>query len=153
MMIQEAEAELAKSQSDNESAAFQNKLNQKELEKKIEALRRVKAEFDTHIVKELAGLDAKESVLSAANTGGEGGEADPAMVALAMAVKSLDDATSSFMQETGSMFEELQAIANRKPVTSKAVRSGGKLFSEVQYDDGEVQRIEVNPDVEDVDDA
>ena len=153
MMIQEAEAELAKSQSDNESAAFQNKLNQKELEKKIEALRRVKAEFDTHIVKELAGLDAKESVLSAANTGGEGGEADPAMVALAMAVKSLDDATSSFMQETGSMFEELQAIANRKPVTSKAVRSGGKLFSEVQYDDGEVQRIEVNPDVEDVDDG
>ena len=148
MLVQEAEAELQASVKENEQAAFQNKLNQKELEKKVETLRRVKAEFDTHVTKELAGLDEKESQLT-----GDGGEADPAVVAVAQVVRSLDDTLSGFMQEADKAFGDLSRIANRKPVGSKAVREGGKLYSEITYDDGETLRVEVNPDVEDVDDA
>lgn len=146
-MVAEAEGELQSSQDKNQQAAYQNKLNQKELEKKIEELRRVKAEFDTHITRELAGLDKKEGELVAAQANGEDGEVDPAIVAVATAVRSLDDSLATFMQAADSMFGELQTIARRKPMATKPVREDGKLFSEVTYDDGEVQRVEVtNPD-------
>jgi len=152
-MVAEGEQDLSKSKEANDQAAFQNKLNQKELEKKIEELRRVKAEFDTHIIKEVSGLDEKSAAITAAGEQQTEGEPDAAVVAVAQAVRSLDDSFSTYMQQADGLFGELQAIANRKPVTSKAVREGGKLYSEVSYDDGETHRVEVNPDSEDVADA
>jgi len=149
-MVLQAEQELKKSQSDNEKAAFQNKLNQKELEKKIESMRRVKAEFDTHIIKELSDLDEKQAGLEA---GAKGSDAEAAVIAVATAVRSMDDVFSNYVLQADKMFGELQTIANRKVKSSKPVREGGKLFSEVTYDDGTKHRVEVNPDVEDVDDG
>lgn len=138
MLVQEAEGELQQSKEDNDQAAFQNKLNQKELEKKIETLRRVKAEFDAHVAKEVANLDQREGDLSAVD-----GQPDEAVVAVATAVRSVDDTLSAFMQEADRMFGELNAIANRKIVSSKPIREDGKLYSEITYDDDTTHRVEV----------
>lgn len=141
MMLQEAEKEIEQSQKDAEASAHQTKLNQKDVEIRIERLRRVKAEFDTHVARELAGLDEKEAGMSSSD------EPDMAVVAVAAAVKSLDDSLAAFMTEADAMFGSLQKVAGRKPVRSMPVREGGKLYSQVEYDDGEVQRVEVtNPD-------
>ena len=137
-MVMQAEQELQQSQSAAKDEAQQVKLNQKEVEIRIERLRRVKAEFDAHVAQELANLDEKEGVE---------GEADEAVVAVAGAVRSIDDTLAAFMQESDRMFSDLQRLAQRKAVSSKPVRENGRLFSEVVFDDGETHRVEVqNPD-------
>lgn len=137
--MMEAEEVLKQQQDEAEGAAHQVKLNQKDVEIRIERLRRIRAEFDTHVAKELAGIDERAAGL-------EEGEADPAVVAVAQVVKSLDETMATFMGEAGAMFEDLNRIAKRKPVRTNPVREGGKLYSEIEYDDGETQRVEVNPD-------
>jgi len=132
----QAEQELQQGQADAEAAAHQVKLNQKDVEIRIERLRRVKAEFDAHVAKEIADLDEKS---------GEGEESDEAVIAVATAVRSIDDTLAGFMQESDRMFTDLQRLANRKVQSSKPVREDGKLFTEITYDDGEVHRVEVKP--------
>jgi len=140
-LVMEAEKELAESQRSAEQEANQVKLNQKEVEIRIERLRRVKAEFDTHVARELAGLDEKEAALA-----GTEGQPDEAVVAVATALRSVDDTLSAFMTEADATFGELNRLATRKPVSTTPVREGGKLYSEVTYDDGESVRVEVqNP--------
>ena len=138
MAIQEAEQELLKEQRDAEKEKNANSIAQKEVEIRIERLRRVKAEFDAHVARELADLDEKEANLEAG-----GGEPDEAVVAVASAVRSVDDTLAAFMQEADGMFKQLETIANRKAVSSKPVRENGKLFSEITFDDGTTHRIEV----------
>ena len=135
-MVMQAEQELQQGQADAEAAAHQVKLNQKDVEIRIERLRRVKAEFDAHVAKEIADLDEKS---------GEGEESDEAVIAVATAVRSIDDTLAGFMQESDRMFTDLQRLANRKVQSSKPVREDGKLFTEITYDDGEVHRVEVRP--------
>ena len=145
-LVAEAEQELTGAKEQAASEAHQVKLNQKDVEIRIERLRRVKAEFDTHVAREIANVDKMSADMTAAGQAGSG-EADPAMIALATAMKSMDGTMAGFMQETDTMFTELNRIANRKVQSSKPVREGGKLFTEVQYDDGESHRVEMqNPD-------
>ena len=140
--IAEASQALEEDKRNQEKEAHDNKIAQKEVEIRIERLRRVKAEFDAHVAKELADLDEKEASLV-----NGGGEPDEAVIAVASAVRSVDDTLSAFMQETDRMMSDLQRMTGRKPVRTTPIRDGGKLFSEIEYDDGEVQRVEVtNPD-------
>ena len=140
-VIAAASQELETDKREHEKAVSQNAVTQKEIEIRIERLRRVKAEFDAHVAREVAGLDEKAAQL---NGGGDG--PDEAVVAVATAVRSVDDTLSAFMTEAGAMFEDLQRLANRKAVSSKPVRRDGKLYSEITFDDGETTEIEVqNP--------
>jgi hypothetical protein len=138
-MVMEAETALQETQKAASAEAHQVKLNQKEVEIRIERLRRLKAEFDAHIAREVADLDEKASLA------GEG-QPDEAVVAVATAVRSIDDTLSAFMEESAGMMDHLQRVAGRKPVSTTPIREGGKLFSEVTYDDGETVRVEVQPD-------
>ena len=140
MMVQEAEQELEASVKENEQASHQTKLNQKEIEIRIERLRRVKAEFDTHVAKELAGLDTAAQSAE----GAEGSEeVQQGILATAGAVRSLDDTLAAFMQAADQQFGELNAIANRKVMSSKPVKVDGKLHSEITYDDGTTHRVAI----------
>jgi hypothetical protein len=142
-LVMQAEQELKESESKSKDEAQQVKLNQKDVEIRIERLRRVKAEFDTHVARELANIDEKVEGSKEAGPG----EPDEAVVAVATGLRSVDGTLSAFMTEADKMFGELNRIARRKVVSSKPVREGGKLFTEVKYDDGEVNRVEVeNPD-------
>ncbi len=52
------------------------------------------------------------------------------------------------------MFGQLNTIANRKAVRSTPVRENGRLYTEVEFDDGTTHRVEVgNPDREGVADG
>jgi hypothetical protein len=91
--IAEASAALEQDKLDQKTAASQNQVRQKEIEVAVERLRRVKAEFDTHVIKELSGLDQK-----AAEIGGGEDQPDEAVVKVALAVRSIDDTLSTFMK-------------------------------------------------------
>ncbi len=144
VLAAEQELEQSKAEAQKEQAALE--VDKKEIEVRIERLRRVKAEFDAHVAKELAGLDERES--AQADDGGE------AVVAVAQAVRSVDDTLSAFMQEADRMFGQLNTIANRKAVRSTPVRENGRLYTEVEFDDGTTHRVEVgNPDREGVADG
>ena len=98
----------------------------------------LKEQRDAEKEKNANSIAQKEANLEAG-----GGEPDEAVVAVASAVRSVDDTLAAFMQEADGMFKQLETIANRKAVSSKPVRENGKLFSEITFDDGTTHRIEV----------
>ena len=100
-----AEEELKKTQTAAKDEAHQTKLNQKEVEIRIERLRRVKADFDAHVARELANLDEKEASLAQGDQDGE--DVSESVVAIATAVRSVDDTLAAFMRETDKMFQSL----------------------------------------------
>lgn len=145
-LVLAAEQELEQNKRDAQMEQAKLEVDKKEIEVRIERLRRVKAEFDAHVAKELADLDEKEL--------GEKDDAGEAVVAVAEAVRSVDDTLSAFMQEADRMFGELQAVSNRKAVRSTPIRENGRLFTQIEFDDGTMHRVEVGtPDREGVADG
>lgn len=101
--IAEASTELETDKRDHEKAVSQNQVTIKEIEIRIERLRRVKADFEAHVAKEIAALDQREA---AAN----GGDPDPAVIAVATSVRSIDDTLAAFMQEVNAAFENMNQL-------------------------------------------
>ena len=140
-LVMQAEQELKESESASETERHKVEQARKDVEIRIERLKRAKAEFDAHVANKMANLETKEAAMQAND------KPDEAVVAVATAVRDIDDTLSTFMQAVDQELGGLKKVANRKIMSSKPVREGGKLFNEATYDDGEKVRIAIeDPD-------
>lgn len=135
--MKEEQEQLAVDQAASKEAQHQAAQSAKDVEIRIERLRRTRAEFDSFVTAKMADLE----------TAAESQEPDEAVVTIATGLRSLDDTVAAFMETVDAEIGNLRNASTRMPVSSKPVREGGKLYSEMSYEDGETVRIEVqNPD-------
>lgn len=102
--LAEAEDEFKDAQAQFAEDEKQAKVAAKDLEIQRERVMRVQAEFDAHVAKAMANLDQKE-------TAGSGEDVQQSVVAVATALRSVDDTLSAFMAETDKMFASLSGVA------------------------------------------
>lgn len=124
----EAEQELDQLKQQAAEEGRQNKVAAKDVEIRIERLRRIRAEFDAHIAKSLANLDQKAGDLQQAQAGSE--DTSQAVIAVATALRSVDDTLAAFMKETDAMFRSMQG--------GVAAPASGNLPAEIPDDMGDV---------------
>jgi hypothetical protein len=126
-MVLQAEQELEDKKNEVADQERQNDVAAKDVEIRIERLRRVKAEFDAHVAKEVANLDQKSQDLQAAEKNGE--DPSQAIIAVATAVRNIDDTLAAFMQATDQQFSQMSSVS---------AGGGGNLPGEDLDDMGDV---------------
>ncbi len=110
-LVLQAEQELEDKKNEVADKERQNDVAAKDVEIRIERLRRIRAEFDAHIANSLANLDQKSQELQASQQRGNGEDTSQAIIAVAQAVRNVDDVLSAFIEQTDQQFMQLSGVA------------------------------------------
>jgi len=153
-MVQAAAAEVEGEKGELEKVKSEVKVE-------IANLRAAKAEFDAHIAEQTAGLVEKGAGLTEKSAQITQRAAEVKEMAMGVAGKvaesdtfaanfaeNLDNALAEFMMQVdaamGAMQQksiEIDRKASKRPIGGTTRREGGKLFADVQFDDGSTRSI------------